>query len=326
MTTIRWGILGTGNISRQFAAGLSVLSDAELVAVGSRRQQTADAFGDSFNVPHRHATYEALANDPDVDAVYVGTPHHLHYENTLMCLEAGKAVLCEKPFAINAIQTQEMIEAARSRDLFLMEAMWTRFMPVMTHIRELLADGTLGEVRMISADFGFRTELNPESRLFRPEMGGGGLLDVGVYPVSLASMVFGAPARIATMAHLGETGVDEQAAIILSYEQGQLATLMSAIRTDTHNEAILIGTEGRIHIHPQWWYPEKFTLYRKNGNNETVHRAYEGNGYNYEAVEVMDCLRAGKLESDIMPLDETLSIMRTLDAIRAEWGLKYPIE
>ena len=325
-TAIRWGILGTGNIASQFAKGLEALDDAELVAVGSRSQESADSFGDRFGVPRCYGSYEGLAEDRLVDAIYVATPHSLHKENTIMCLQAGKAVLCEKPFAINAAETREMIAVARERKLFLMEAVWSRFLPVLVKVRELLAAGAIGEVRMLTADFGFRASLNPESRLFNPALGGGALLDVGVYTVSLAHMVLGTPNRIAALAHIGETGVDEQGAMILGYPGGELALLSTAIRTSTPHEALIVGTKGSIRLDPEWWHGTKLTLKVGDGEPEQFDLPFTGNGYNYEAAEVGNCLRAGKLESDIIPLDETLAVMETLDAIRAQWGLRYPME
>jgi predicted dehydrogenase len=322
---IRWGILGTGSIAKKFAVGLAAVGDAELVAVGSRRQETADAFGDEFHVPRRHPSYEALAGDAEVDVIYVATPHSLHKANTLLCLEAGKAVLCEKPFAINADEAGAMIGAARASGLFLMEAMWTRFSPVMGKVRELLAEGAVGEPRLLIADFGFRAGFDPERRLFNPELGGGALLDVGVYCVSLDFMVFrGSPERIAAMAHLGETGVDEQSAFLLGHDRGQIAVLSSAVRTQTAHEARVFGTEGSLHI-PRFWHPQDATL-SAGGEKTRIELPFEGNGYNYEAAEVNRCLRAGATESEVLPLDETLAVMQTLDEIRGQWGLRYPME
>ncbi|MFQ3630109.1 Gfo/Idh/MocA family protein [Roseiflexus sp.] len=326
-SSVRWGILSTGRIAGVFAEALHSLDDAQLVAVGSRSADAAAAFGDRFNVPRRYASYEELAADPDVDIIYIATPHALHAENCLLCLHHGKAVLCEKPFTINARQAADVIAIARERGLFLMEAMWTRFLPAIVRLRELLAAGAIGEVRMIASDFGFRTDVNPRSRLFDPALGGGSLLDVGVYTVSLASMVFGGePERIATMAHLGATGVDEEAAMILGYDGGRMAVLWSAIRTETPHEATIMGTEGMIRVHPQWWRAKTITLSCGGRADEVIDLPYQGNGYQFEAIEAMRCLRAGLNESSVMPLDETLGIMRTLDAIRAQWGLTYPIE
>jgi len=326
MTKTRWGILGTGNIASQFARGLTALDDAELVAVGSRTADSAEAFGERFSAPRRHSSYAALASDPDVDAIYVATPHPLHHDNTIMCLESGKAVLCEKPFAINATEAQSMIATARARGVFLMEAMWTRFLPHIVRLRELLAAGTIGEVRMLQVDFGFRTSFNPQGRLFDPALGGGALLDVGIYPVSLASMILGTPQRVTGMAHLGETGVDEQSAMIFGYAGGQLALLSQAIRTNSPHEALLLGTVGKIRVHSSWWKSTTITLSVDGRPDELIDLPEVGNGYNYEAAEVGRCLRAGRTESNVMPLDETLAIMRTLDEVRAQWGLRYPGE
>ncbi len=324
---VRWGILSTGRIAGVFAEALQSLDDAQLVAVGSRSADAAAAFGDRFNVPRRYASYEELAADPDVDIIYIATPHALHAENCLLCLRHGKAVLCEKPFTLNARQAADVIAVARERGLFLMEAMWTRFLPAIVRLRDLLAAGAIGEVRMIASDFGFRTDVNPRSRLFDPVLGGGSLLDVGIYTVSLASMVFGGePERIATMAHLGATGVDEEAAMILGYDSGRMAVLWSAIRTETPHETTIMGTEGMIRVHPQWWRAKTLTLSRSGRADEVIDLPYQGNGYQFEAIEAMRCLRAGLNESLVMPLDETLGIMRTLDAVRAQWGLTYPME
>jgi len=325
MEVIRWGILGPGSIAHRFAEGLSVIPDAELVAVGSRSSERADVFADKFDIPKRHGSYADLANDPDVDAIYVSTPHPFHKEYSILCLKAGKSVLCEKPMAINAQQAKEMIDCARAEKKFLMEAIWTRFLPVIVKVREWVAEGAIGEPRMLTADFGFRSGWNPQGRLMNPEMAGGGLLDVGVYTVAMAYMVFGKPSRIVSMAHIGETGVDEQAAMVLGYDAGQLALLSCAIRTNTPQDARIMGTEGSIHI-PGFWHSTSATLHAAGKEPVQAGTSFEGNGYNYEAVEVMRCLREGKLESDVMPLDESLSIAETMDQMRAKWGLKYPME
>jgi len=323
--TIHWGILGPGAIAHQFATGLQSVPDAKLIAVGSRTQEKADAFADKFGAPHRHASYEALAADPDVHAVYIATPHPGHRDAALLCLDAGKAVLCEKPFTVNAREAGEVINRARAKDVFCMEAMWTRFFPAMAHVRELVAGGTIGEARMLQADFGFRTDVNPQGRLFDPALAGGGLMDVGVYPLSLASMLFGAPKTVTGVAQTGETGVDEMAALSLLYAGGQIAALTTGIRINTPHEATILGTDGSITLHAPWWKPSEMTV-SANGKSEKLTVAYEGQGMNYEAMEVGACLRAGKTESAILPLAETLSIMQTTDELRRQWGLKYPME
>lgn len=324
---IRWGILGTGMIAHKFAEGLRVLPDAVLTAVGSRSQAAANRFGDAFDVPHRHATYQDLASDPEVDVIYVSSPHPMHKEDTLLCLEAGKAVLCEKPFTMNSQESEAVIRAARERGLFLMEAMWTRYLPAVVRARQLLAEGVIGEVRMVQADFGFRAEVDPKHRLLNPDLGGGALLDVGIYTVSLASMVFGQqPAEINSQVYLGSTGVDELSGTIFRYPAGQIAVLSSSLQINTPHDAVIIGTKGSIRIHPSFWCTDGMTLTLDGQPEQVMNLPRVGNGYNYEAAEVMACLRAGKRESEVMPLDETLAIMQTLDRIRALWGLKYPTE
>jgi predicted dehydrogenase len=323
---VRWGILGTGAIARRFVQGLNSLPEAEVLAVGSRSRASAEKFADKRNIPRRHAGYDTLASDPDVDVVYVATPHPFHAENTTLCLEAGKAVLCEKPFSVNAEEAERVVGLAREGGLFLMEGMWTRFFPLMEEVRRLVSEGAIGELRMLNVDFGFRAGLDPASRLFDPKLGGGALLDVGVYCVSFASMVFGRPSGAVGISHLGETGVDEQASVVLEHEGGRLANLSIGIRTATPQEATIMGTEGYVRIHAPWWRPTSMTISRPGTEDETVDAPVSGNGFNYEAAEVMRCLEAGKTESDIMPLDETISVMRTMDRIRAAWGLRYPGE
>lgn len=324
---VRWGILGTGHIAHKFAVGLRALPDAELLAVGSRTQQGADRFGDEFGIPRRYASYEALAADREVEAIYISTPHTFHAANSLLCLEHGKHVLCEKPFALNAQEAEQVIAKAREKGLFLMEAMWTRFLPAFVRLREMLAEGSIGDVWMLVADFGFRARFDPRSRLFAPELGGGALLDIGIYPVSLSYMVFGPPDRIQAMAHLGQTGVDERSAMQFGYQGGQLAVLSCAISTRTAMEATIAGTAGYVHIPAPWWRTERLRLSMVDQSDVLIDAPFgRGNGYNFEAAELMRCVRAGELESKIMPLDETLAIMRTLDAIRAQWGLRYPGE
>jgi predicted dehydrogenase len=324
---IRWGIIGTGKIAHKFAEGLSVVADAELVAVGSRAQATADAFGAELNVPRRYASYQALVDDPEVDVVYVSTPHQDHRASTLLCLEAGKPVLCEKPLAINAGEARAMVAAARANGLFLMEAMWTRFRPAMVKVRELLAAGALGEPRYLSATIGWKATFDPLFRLYNPELGGGALLDGGVYPVSFASMVLGAPDVITGAASLGATGVDEQAAIALGYSSGAVASLGVTIQAVPVSTGLILGTEGRIEIHHDWHRPEALTYTPYDGEPQRFdYPQREGNGYQYEAMEVGRCLRAGLIESPVMPLDESISIMTTMDELRRQWAIRYPME
>ena len=277
-------------------------------------------------MPHRHSSYEELVADGDVEAVYVATPHPMHKPCSILALRAGKAVLCEKPFTVNAAEAEEVIAAAKDAGAFLMEAMWTRFLPPIVEVRRLLAEGAVGEVRMVMADFGFRGGWNPAGRLLNPVLAGGGLLDVGIYPVSLASMILGSPTEVTGLAHIGETGVDEQAGMVLAYEGGRLAVLAAGVRTQTPHEAVILGTEGQIRLHHGWWHGSRITVCSKGKDPEDIDVPVTGNGYNYQAEEVAGCLAEGKTESQTMSLSETLEIMRTLDALRAQWGLKYPME
>jgi len=296
------------------------------VAVGSRAQETADAFGEQFDVPRRHPSYQAMADDGEVDGVYIATPHPMHKDPSILCLRGGKAVLCEKPFTPNAAQAEAVIDVARAEGVFCMEAMWSRFLPSVVRARELIDGGAIGEVRMILADFGFRCGGNPESRLMNPALAGGGLLDVGTYPISLSSMFLGIPTRATGLAEVGATGVDEQAGMVLAFEGGRIAVLATGVRTSTPHEATFLGTEGRLRLHGSWWKGSPITLTRGGQDDETIEVPMVGNGYNYEAREVARCVRAGKTESDVMPLDETLALLRIMDGLRAQWGVKYPFE
>jgi predicted dehydrogenase len=323
---VRWGILSTGMIAHKFANGLKAVPQAELVAVGSRSQESADAFGDEFDVPRRHASYEALAADEDVDVVYVATPHSFHAENSVLCLEAGRAVLCEKPFAPNADQARRIIQAARKSERFCMEGMWTRFFPLMGKVRRMIEEDALGEIRLLQVDFGFDGGWRPEGRLLNPNLAGGSLLDVGVYDTALTFMIFGPPKDVTSRAHIGETGVDEQAAWIFEYDAGRLAVCTSAVRTSTPMEATICGTKGRIRIHSPWWIPQSMTVSLQGKDPEKMDFPLDGNGMNYEAAAVMECITKGDLEHPVMPLSETLPIAETMDMLRARWGLRYPFE
>ena len=324
---IRWGLIGLGSISRKFAVGLQAAPDAECYAVASRSQQKAAAFGEEFGAAKCYGSYAALANDPNVDAVYIGTPHTLHKSNTLLCLHGGRHVLCEKPFAVNRREAQEMVELAREKKLFLMDAMWTRCFPAMAKLRQLLAEKVIGDVMLVQVDFGYRMgQVLPEHRIFNPHLAGGALLDVGVYCLYLASMVYGRqPADIVSQHTLGSTGVDELSVSVFKYSDNEMAAITTAIRMNTPHEARIIGAKGYISI-ADWWHPTRMTLQISGQEAETLDFALAGNGYNYEAAEVGRCIRAGLTESSVVPLDETLAIMTTMDRMRRQWGLRYPTE
>ena len=322
--TIGWGILGAGRIAKRFAADSKLLEDARLVAVGSRSLEKAQAFAGENGVERAYSSYVEMVQDPDVDAVYVATPHPFHKEHTLLSIDHGKAVLCEKPMEINGDRVAAMAQAAREKDVFLMEAMWTRFLPVVRQVQAWIAEGRIGEVRMLTVDFGFRARWNPENRLFVPALAGGALLDVGVYTIAFASMVYGGavPARVQALAHIGETGVDEQTAMQFIYDGGALAQLSCAIRTLSPHNARIDGTEGAIEI-PRFWHPTSAKLITPGNEQEVV---MGEQGFHFEIAEAMRCIASGKIESDILPLDESIAIARTTDRVREQIGLVYPME
>ena len=322
---IRWGILATGGIAHAFAHDLALQPDCEVVAVGSRSQASADAFGDEFGVPHRHASYQALVNDPDVDAVYVSTPHPGHHDAALLAINAGKAVLVEKPFAMDAAQAREMIDAARDQGTFLMEAMWTRFLPHIARVREILVAGTLGDVVYLTAEHGQWFAQDPQFRLFAPELGGGALLDLGIYPVSFASLVLGVPTRITAVSYPAFTGVDATTSMIFQYDGGAHAVLTTTLLAASGNPAAIYGTAARIEIDGWFYTPTAFRVIARDGAElERFEEPYEGRGLRGEAAEVGRCLRAGLLESPLLPLDETYTIMQAMDEVRRQIGLSYP--
>jgi predicted dehydrogenase len=343
---IRWGFIATGHIARAFAEDLALLPDAELVAIGSRDGRSADAFGDEFDVPNRHGSYQALAEDPEVDVVYVATPHPGHHDAALRAIRAGKAVLVEKPFTMDAGQAEELIAAARSGGTFLMEAMWTRFLPDMVRLREILAQGMLGQIITLTAEHGQWFERDGEFRLFKPELGGGALLDLGIYPVSFASMVLGTPKAVTAVSDPAFTGVDAQTSMIFQYEGGAHAVLSTTSYAVTGNAAAINGTEARLELAGTFYRPTSLRVIDRAGGElerydlesddnpeggnldgddapERQSNEVEGNGLRFEAAEVGRCLRADLTESPIMTLDETLSIMKTMDEVRRQIGLTY---
>ncbi len=320
---IHWGILGPGKIAREFATDLQRLPDALLTGVGSRSRERAAAFAEEFGVTRTYGSYDALLADPEVQVIYIATPHPFHYQQTLDCLRAGKAVLCEKPLAINAQQVEELIACAREEGRFLMEAMWTRFLPVIQQVKDWLATDRIGKPRMLTADFGFRGAWQPEERWLNPELAGGALLDVGIYPITLAHLIFEQPlVDIRALAHLGRTNVDEQTGILLGYEDGALAVLSCAVRTATPGEARIDGTKGRIRI-PQFWSATSALL--EGEDEQPVHVSGKA-GYHFQAKAVMNHLRSGELESPVMSWAKSLAVMRIMDEVRARIGLQYPME
>lgn len=314
MKQYNWGIIGTGSISHLFAQGLRNASGANLYCVASRSRQKADAFAKVYNIPVAYGSYEELAKDSHVEIVYIGTPNSLHCENSLLCLQNKKAILCEKPFALNTSQVERMIHSARQNNVFLMEALWSRFLPSIQKVQSLIQNKVLGEPLCIKADFGFLAEYNEQSRLFNPTLGGGSLLDIGIYPVFLALLLFGYPDRISSHSVMAPSGVDLSTGIFLSWKSGQFAQLASSFGVDLDTEAVIYCTKGKITLHRRFHMPTRLSITTDDQHKE-IPIDWRGNGYNYEAEEVMKCLNEGRLESQLLPLNFSLQLMKLLQSI-----------
>jgi predicted dehydrogenase len=324
---INWAVVGTGGISNRFVLGLRDAEGAHLYAAVSRTKENAESFAARYGFEKSYGDYDAMLNDPAVQAIYIGTPHVTHKELAIKAFKAKKAVLCEKPVSINAGELSQMISCARENKVFFMEAMWTRFVPPLVKTREWLASGIIGEVKLVQANFCFAAAVNPQGRLFNIELGGGALLDAGVYPVSLASFVFGGkrPEAVTSMMYRGETKVDQEVSALLSYGGPRMAVVSSAITTAAINDAWIYGTQGRIHL-PDFVFSHSANLIAPGRYEYHYEPEFLSNGYNYEAEEVMRCIRGGKTESQTMGLDESLVIMETMDQIRGQHGFRYPGE
>ncbi len=315
-TAVRWGVVGTGRIAQTFASDLAPLAEGEVVAVGSRSAEAAEAFARRFGVARHHASYEALCEDPGVDCVYVATPHPFHHANALLALSRGKPVLVEKAFTMTAGEARDVVEAARRAGLFAMEAMWTRFLPHVVALRERVAAGALGEVVLVIAEHGKWFARDPASRLFAPELGGGALLDLGVYPVSFASMLLGAPSSVRSMVTPAFTGVDATTSILLGHPSGAQAVLACTSSARSATRASVVGTEARLEVEGDFYAPSAFSILARDGTLlERVEGPVAGRGLQFQAIEVARCLAAGLTESPVMPLDETVSIMATMERV-----------
>jgi predicted dehydrogenase len=323
---LRWGILATGGIAHAFTNDLK-LNGFTVQAVGSRSQAAADAFAAEFDIPNAHASYEALAADPEVDVVYVSTPHPLHAASARLMLEAGKHVLVEKPFTLNASEAREIADLAAERGLLLLEAMWTRYLPHMVRVREILAEGTLGEVRSLIADHTQKLSDDPAHRINALELGGGALLDLGIYPISFSWDLFGAPLTIQSTATFKDTGADAQVATIFGYDGGRVASMLSASHTLGPNTASVLGTIARIEIDSVWYTPTSFRVVGADGSVlEEFRSEVTGRGMHFQAEGVERLVAEGNLRGDLLTIDDSVAIMGTLDAIREEIGLRYPGE
>lgn len=322
----RWGILGPGRIAHRFAQALGEVEDARLQAVASRSAERAGDFAAQYGAPAAYDSDEALASDPAVDAIYIATPHRFHHAQARLCLQAGKPVLCEKPFTVNAAQALDLIQLARTQNLFLMEALWSRYLPIYRQVRTWLDGGEIGEIRLVSSTFCFQPERDPSDRKFNHALAGGALLDLGIYNVSLSQWAIGAdPIAVSARGQIGDTGVDELTAATLVYPQNVVAQFTCSLLFEALNDFTIYGTHGHIRIHPKFWESTQATI-SVGGKEEIAVLPFRRNGFEYQIEEAMDCLRSGKRESEGMPLAATLANMKTMDQIREQIGLKYSFE
>jgi predicted dehydrogenase len=320
---INWGIIGLGNIAHKFAQDLLLTPNAVLYGVASRDIRKSESFAKSYGAPKFFGSYEDLAMDPQIDIVYVATPHAFHFENTMLCLKFGKAVLCEKPMAMNLLQVKTMISEAKHKKLFLMEALWTRFIPCTEKLLDIIKSYSIGEVNRVEADFGFVADLNPESRVYNKDLGGGSLLDVGIYPIYLSLLLLGKPEDISAKARFTNTNVDGSCSMQFKYNNGKEALLESSVISNTPIEAMIYGTKGTIKMHKRFHHTESLTIQSLKGNSQTLTINYVGNGYYHEIVSVMECLNKGEIENEKVPHSMSLDIISTIDRVRNEIGLEY---
>jgi predicted dehydrogenase len=322
VAAVRWGIVATGNISTAFTRDLAELPDAEVVAVASRTAESANRFGDEFGIPRRHGSYDDLVADDDIDIVYVGTPHPQHYAVARACLAAGKAVLCEKPVTLNARQARDLIDTATANGVLFAEAMWMRANPVIRALFDDLAKGTIGEPLQVIADFGFQSDDLPP-RLLQPELGGGALLDLGVYPATFAYAALGRPDEVRAVADVSDLGVDQNTAMVWRYASGAVAALTCGMRAQSPGTAVISGTEGALKLARFFFNPDHYIRITSAGE-ERVDVPRTGIGYHYEAAEVMRCLREGLTQSPLLPHADTVGVLEQLDEARTQIGVRYP--
>ncbi|MCF8226967.1 MAG: Gfo/Idh/MocA family oxidoreductase [Bacteroidales bacterium] len=325
MKKIRWGILGCGGIANKFAEALQINEDAVLQAAAARDKARAAEFANKWNFKSSYGSYKELVSDPDVDIIYVATPHSYHFAHTKLCLEAGKHVLCEKPFTINAKQLKILIDIASNRNLFLMEALWTRFMPGIIKTKKLIDEGIIGKVITAEADFGMNFPFDPEHRVYNPFLAGGALLDIGIYPLFLSLYLFGKPKKLKAHSILDDNKIDLTTSIITESNSGTVSHLNSTTQANTHVKARIFGTNGNIEFDKWWFTPVNITL-RTGDKEEVMEFSPIVNGYEYEAMESVKCLQENKNESDIMPLYFSMMLMEQMDEIRKITGITYPEE
>ena len=328
MKSINWGIIGLGNIAHQFAKDLLLVEGAKLAAVASRSQEKANAFAQTYQADSAYGDYDSILNDPNVDIIYIATPHNSHEELTIRALRAGKHVLCEKPLAVNQNQVKNMVKVAQEERRFLMEAFWSKFNPSIKECLSLVEKGKIGEVNYVNADFSFYRDDPDDSRMLNMDLAGGSLLDMGVYPVFLAYSIFGNPKQILATGRFYKTGADIQTSAILKFENG-IANIMSGFASQTDMVAKIYGTGGRIYIHPYWHETQGFTLIEGNGGEyktTEISLPTKGKGFTYEIEECLVCIRNGQLESENWSHQHSIDLITITDEIRNQMGLHYPFE
>jgi predicted dehydrogenase len=319
---IKWGIIGLGKIANKFAEDLELSSHSELYAVASRNGEKAKNFSEKYNAIKFYDSYEELADDAEIDVIYIATPNTFHFENTMMCLKKGKGVLCEKPMGINSREVEAMVREAELRNLFLMEGIWTRFIPATKKLLEILYNKTIGDTLFIRADFGFKADSNREGRIYNKKLGGGSLLDIGIYPIYLSLLALGIPIEIKTMARMTDTDVDGYCSMLFDYENGAKAILESTIEADTPTEAYIYGSKGSLKLHSRFHHSEKITIFQ-NEETSVLNVKFKGNGYIHEIEEVNKCLLNGEIESSKLPLKTSVNLITLIDRVKAEIGLEY---
>jgi predicted dehydrogenase len=325
MSNFLWAILGPGGIARAFAKDLAHLDGHSIGAVGSRSLSNAENFAAEFG-GKAYGSYEELVNDPSIDAVYVATPHPAHHDNVIMALNAGKPVLCEKPFSVNAVQAQAMVDAASKNQVALMEAMWARFLPHYAKVREIVASGVLGQILSIHADHGQRLADRDIARLVEPSLAGGALLDLGIYPISFAHMILGNPTSITSSAVMTDKGVDAQSSMIFSYKDGAQAVLTTTMMEQTPCRAVVAGLNGWLEIDRTFYNPASMRVVMNDGTVTEYPNTYFGHGLREQAESFKQLVQAGRLESEILTWQDTVDIMKSMDTVRQQIGLKYPFE
>ena len=323
MQKVNWGILGLGKIADKVSGDIVLAEQSTIYAVASRSEEKAKAFARKFNAEKYFSTYEELVQCPDVDVVYVATPHMFHFEHAMLALKNGKHVLCEKPMGMNEHQVDALIAKARKQKVFLMEGLWTRFIPATKKMLEWVDAGLIGEIISVKADFGFKAQFDPESRLFNKKLGGGSLLDIGIYPTYLSLLLLGLPKQIKATARMTDTGVDSYFTALGEYESGAVATLESTIEADTPIEGYIYGTKGYIKMHSRFHHTQKLTMHIYDKEEESIELPYLGEGYVHEIDEVNSCVLSGRKESDLLSLQTSRNLIRLLDQIRAKIDLMY---